>query len=356
MAVINFSALNNGDKISLGGDTLVFDGGIDAADVSIGQVKAGVTLSVGGITIILKDWVIGNLNSAQIMFGNGSELLVGNTLFGLGGDNNANLLAPFFLGDDNHDQIRGMGGDDDMSGGEGNDLIFGQGGDDTLNGDGDDDTLNGGIGDDKIFGGEGNDTIRIDDADTGHDKVKGGTGDDEILYSNASRAAKLRLDGEAGNDTVHGGRGDDKLFGGDDIDTVFGFGGDDHIEGGNGADTLDGMAGKDTYLIKATESPPAADGFDTVKFVAADDTFDLDLAGTKQNYIEEDFSTADFAAALAKATAVLIQQEGLKDYVFLYGADGGWLFGEYTGDNTPDIAIRIENGFAEDHLDFKDII
>ena len=47
MAVINFSTLADGAKIKLGGDNLVFDGGIGAADVSVAELDNGVELGVG---------------------------------------------------------------------------------------------------------------------------------------------------------------------------------------------------------------------------------------------------------------------------------------------------------------------
>src|SRR5687768_16173815 len=112
MAVINFSALKNGKKLDLGADNLSFDGGISAAEVSIAQQDNGVQLSVGTKSVLLKNWEIGNLNSAQVTFGNGSELMVGDTLFALNDDNKDNMLEPFFPGNPNRDQLRGMGGDD----------------------------------------------------------------------------------------------------------------------------------------------------------------------------------------------------------------------------------------------------
>ncbi|MDB5552220.1 MAG: putative Ca2+-binding hemolysin [Rhizobium sp.] len=357
MAIINFSDLNNGDKINLGADKLVFDGGIDAADVAIGSTRAGLVLSVGGTSITLKVWVIGNLHGDQVAFGNSSELLVGDAQFTLNNDNNANLLSSFFLGNDNHDQILGLGGDDDMSGGEGNDKIYGNAGRDILKGDGDDDVLDGGTMNDQIFGGLGNDTIKITGANTGNDRVKGGEGNDEIFYSGASREWKQRIDGEAGNDVVHGGKGDDRLWGGADNDTVTGFGGDDLIIGGLGADLLDGKQGKDTYRITAADSPSIVGEFDNVlHFYTGKDIFDLDLVGTSINYIEQALSTDDFGAAAAKAVELFITNEGLKDYVFIAGLTRGWLFGEFTGDNTPDLAIEIGNGVGLDRLDFNDII
>lgn len=296
MAVINFSTVQNGSKLKLGGDTLVFDGGISAADVSIAELAGGVQLSVGAKSVLLRNWEIGNLNSAQVTFNNGSELLVGDTLFALAGDNNGNMLEPFFPGNPTRDQLRGMGGDDELRGGAGNDLLFGQGGDDTLYGDGDEDWLD-------------------------------------------------------------GGKGNDTLFGGTDKDVLKGFAGDDTLIGGEHADRLDGGKGADTFRITAAESPSAAGAYDkVVEFVSGSDIFDLDLAGSEENYIEKRLKTNDFADALDKAVELLALNEGLKDYVFIAGNTKGWLFGEFTDDTTPDLAIEILNGHALGKLDFADIV
>lgn len=296
MAVINFSTVQNGSKIRLGGDNLVFDGGISAADVSIAQLDNGVQLSVGAKSVLLKNWEIGNLNGAQITFGNSSELMVGDTLFALGGDNNANMLEPFFPGNPTRDQLRGMGGDDELRGGEGDDLMFGQGGNDTIYGD-------------------------------------------------------------SGEDWLDGGKGNDALFGGGGKDTLKGFAGNDTIVGGELADRLDGGDGGDKFQITAAESQSAVGAYDqVVKFVSGIDQFDLDVEGTEKNYIEKGLKSDSFADALNKAMQLLAQNEGLKDYVFIAGNTRGWLFGEFTDDINPDLAVEIQNGHSLGRLDFSDII
>lgn len=296
MAVINFSTLQDGSKIKLGGDNLVFDGGISAADVSIAELKGGVELSVGVKSVLLRNWEIGNLNGAQVTFGNGSELMVGDTLFALANDNIANMLEPFFPGNANRDQLRGMGGNDELTGGEGDDLLFGQAGNDTLNGQGDADWLDGGAGKDKLDGGSGEDTLK-------------------------------------------------------------GFAGADLLTGGGDADRLDGGDGADIFQIMAADSPNGVGLFDkVVKFVSGIDTFDLDVEGTEDNYIEKRVRTDSYAEALNKATDLLVSNEGLKDYVFIAGNTRGWLFGEFTDDFNFDLAIEILNGNSTGRLDFSDIV
>lgn len=296
MAIINFSSLKNGKELRLGNNTLVFDGDISAADVAIKQEGDNLLLSAASQSIVLENFVVGNLSPVQITFSNGSELLVGDMLKTLLSDDITNMLSPFFLGDEHRDQIRGMGGDDRMSGGVGNDLMFGQQGNDTIEGDGGDDRLDGGAGNDAITGGEGSDTI----------------------------------DGRAGNDT---------------------------IIGGTGADILDGNLGADIYSIEAADSLVAPKQHDSVtKFISGIDRFDLMIAGEEDNYIEKSLENATFAKALEKAKELLIQNDGLKDYVFIAGNDRGWLFGEFTNDLNFDVAIELANGNSLEKLDYSDIV
>lgn len=296
MAIINFSTLANKDKIDLGGDKLVFDGGISAADVAIAELKTGVQLNAGGKTILLKDWELGNLNIDQVTFNNGSELLVGDKVFTTTDDDNANMIEPFFPGNKNRDQLRGMGGDDELTAGKGDDLMFGQGGNDTLYGQDDDDWLDGG----------------------------------------------------AGNDTLDGGAGKD---------TIKGFAGSDTIIGGTGADRLDGGKGADTFKITAAESPNGVGLYDKVaEFITASDKFDLDAAGDGTKYIEERLKSGSYADAASRATELLVANEGLKEYVFIAGNSRGWLFGDFNSDRVIDVAIEIANGDSLARLDFSDII
>lgn len=296
MAIINFSTLANKDKINLGGDKLVFDGGISAADVAIAELKTGVQLNAGGKTILLKDWELGNLNIDQVTFNNGSELLVGDKVFATTNDDNANMIEPFFPGNKNRDQLRGMGGDDELTGGKGDDLMFGQAGNDTLYGQDDDDWLDGGSGNDILEGGAGKDTIK-------------------------------------------------------------GFAGSDTIIGGTEADRLDGGKGADTFKITAAESPNGVGLFDkVVEFISASDKFDLDAAGDANKYIEERLKTGSYADASSRATELLVANEGLKEYVFIAGNSRGWLFGDFNSDRVIDVAIEILNGDSLARLDFSDII
>ena len=359
MTIFNFSQIQDGTVLNPAQrDKLVMDGGISAADVSLNESPAGLLVSFGGKTVTLANWTLDKIASSVILFNNASELLVGDTLRTRTDDNAANTLAPANPALDHNDQLRGLAGDDNLSGGNGDDLIFGNNGDDTLNGDDGDDDLNGGKGNDTINGGDGRDTVRIDDPNCGNDLVNGGTGNDKIFYGMSGRGTVQTLNGGAGNDRIESGGGNDIIDGGAGNDRIEAGVGADIIAGGNGADRITTGDGADRIVALSPESPATLDAFDTiVDFRTKVDKFDLQIAGTQQNYIEEDRPTDSFEDALARAIELLQANDGMKKYVFISGASKGWLFGDLRGsDLVPDIAFELSNGLSPAKLDWMDII
>ncbi|SNT06674.1 calcium-binding protein [Tropicimonas sediminicola] len=132
-----------------------------------------------------------------------------------------------FVGTNDDDLLRGLGG---------NDTLIGLGGNDTLYGGRNRDTLRGGDNNDKLYGG------------SGHDFLGGGV-------------ARDVLRGQTGNDGLNGGSGNDKLFGGK---------GDDMLRGGSGVDVMTGNAGADIFVFSgAIGDDTIADfeiGTDTLRF------------------------------------------------------------------------------------------
>jgi Ca2+-binding RTX toxin-like protein len=297
MAVIKFYNVPDETVIELGGnDQLKFTGGISAADVRVTQSSEGVELKVDGKSVILKDYVLGNLSLAEIVFADNSELLVGDTIGPAVDDDKANTIRPTRPAEVNRDQLIGLDGDDDMNGGRGADLMYGGGGNDMMDG---------GAGDDLLVDGRGTDT----------------------------------LNGGAGNDTLRGGVDNDLLI------------------GGVGADQMEGEEGDDVFFIPSSDSAPVKKQYDTIlQFMTGSDKLDLDVQGSEAIYIEKDFKTNDFATAKQEAVKLLVQNEGLKDYVFISGKSVGWLFGEFTDDINFDVAVKIQNGGSLDSLAFSDII
>ncbi|MGI3168197.1 calcium-binding protein [Pseudooceanicola sp. C21-150M6] len=136
------------------------------------------------------------------------------------------------------DNVRALGGIDELFGLAGNDTLNGGAGDDWLWGQFGNDRLVGSWGSDYIDGGFGNDTLV---GGTHADTIKGGNGNDFLnaQYGNDN------LDGQAGNDTLYGGANDDYLYGGWGNDVGYGGIGNDNMYGGPGNDRLHGEAGHD---------------------------------------------------------------------------------------------------------------
>jgi Ca2+-binding RTX toxin-like protein len=156
------------------------------------------------------------------------------------------------------------------------------------------------------------------------------------------------INGSATGETLNGTAGQD---------SIFGLGGDDSLFGFADADLLDGGDGSDIYKIDAADSPSAHGMYDSVvEFISGADKFDLSEAGTADNYIEKGIETIGFADAMDKALKLLVNNDGLKDYVFIANGTRGWLFGELTDDFVFDLAVEIENGRTVGRLDFADII
>jgi RTX calcium-binding nonapeptide repeat (4 copies) len=87
-------------------------------------------------------------------------------------------LGGLLLGTDKPDKLGGKVGDDEVRGLGGRDDIFGGDGDDEVGGLGGDDDLQGELGDDTIYGGEGNDEL---ESGKGEDVLYGGDGNDILI-------------------------------------------------------------------------------------------------------------------------------------------------------------------------------
>lgn len=188
-----------------------------------------------------------------------------------------------FIGGDAADDIRGNGGDDDISDsiGEGGDLLRGGTGNDEIHGgDGDDllaggpghdylcggadlDVLYGGPGDDlvyacqgvvgereSVFGGPGDDQLTANESD---ELLAGGDGFDLVTFRNFDQAPGPGLTVDLAvtgfQDTTYSGS--DKLTGVEGLvgtsrdDDLHGDDGPNYLRGGAGADTVDGRGGTD---------------------------------------------------------------------------------------------------------------
>jgi Ca2+-binding RTX toxin-like protein len=215
-----------------GSDTLDGGGGSDYASY---QSDTAVTVSLA---------IVGS----QDTVGAGTDTLTNiENLIGssTGGDT--------LTGDDNANQLLGLGGADTLRGGGGND------------------SLDGGDGNDSFDGGAGHDTVTYASAAAGVTvslailgaQQNTGGGDDDTFIGGVEN-----LVGSSHADTLTGDGGPNQLFGGGDNDTLNGGGGDDFLDGGAGNDTFNGGAGSDIVSYSA-----AATGV----------TVSLVILGTQQN-------------------------------------------------------------------------
>lgn len=139
------------------------------------------------------------------------------------------------------------GGDDPLVG----DTLYGRGGDDVLIGGAGDDQLDGGSGNDVLRGGTGNDLYVvyeagdqvIEAAGEGRDRIRTavngytlGANVEELVYTGTIGAT---MTGNALDNFIVGGGGEDRLAGGDGADVLRGGAGGDMLDGGAGSDTVE---------------------------------------------------------------------------------------------------------------------
>jgi Ca2+-binding RTX toxin-like protein len=170
-----------------------------AGELEARATNAGIFLSNTGNVMIGGIGVGGSLNGLLVVTSgdvnrggspDGTDLVRNVEFFEFASGTVAAGALPFFagpgadvlIGDDNPNDLSGLGGNDRIEGRGANDTLDGGEGDDLVLGEGGDDQISGGDGNDSLNGGDGNDT------------VNGGLGDD-------------RLVGRSGNDTLDGGDG-----------------------------------------------------------------------------------------------------------------------------------------------------
>lgn len=168
------------------------------------------------------------------------------------------------------------------------------------------DTLSGGVGHDTIFSGNGNDSLN------------GGAGND-------------RLNGGAGNDRIYGGIGNDTIAGGNGRDLIDGGVGADRIAGGMGQDTLNaGVDNMSDIFIFTTGSSTTSNPDTILNFNASDDYIDL------QGYDPRASTPVDDAFIFG---AIIPTPRGIW---FKYESGNTVVYGDTTGDTTPDLAIVLQ--------------
>ncbi len=183
------------------------------------------------------------------------------------------------VGDDFHDIINGVTGDDTLRGERGDDeIIGGDGSDDLAGGEGDDvldggdagietlpdrDRLDGGPGNDQLFSSIGDDLLV---GGPGADVLNGGDGTDTASYESAASGLRASLEAPAGNsgdaagdsyvdvENLSGWTGDDVLTGDGGPNRLDGLAGNDRLAGQDGSDDLFGGTGTDTAVFSGPRS------------------------------------------------------------------------------------------------------
>jgi Ca2+-binding RTX toxin-like protein len=176
----------------------------------------------------------------------------------------ANNQENKLIGAGGGDNLKGMGGDDQLFG----EFEFGgSGGNDTLDGGAEDDVLQGGTGADGLIGNAGFDTVDYTDKFAPLTiSVNDAANDGEAGEGDNVRSTVESVLGGDGPDFISGRSARDVLFGGGGGDTLNGSGGDDVLDGeipgdfsGTGADTFIGGGGKDTVSYASHFSSVTAD-------------------------------------------------------------------------------------------------
>ena len=258
------------------------------------------------------------------------------------------------------------------------------------------DTIYASGGNDIVFSGGGDDwiyatTISAKTADGywGQDQVTAGIGNDHVDYSHSwdsvtiygdeqSRADTNTRLAQDGNDTLLGSQAGDNIYGGygNDVlagyagnDLIFGdyignygdpYGGNDVINGGLGQDILLGGGGNDTFVYGAYDSYATTRGHDIIgDFNGAFDHIDLPYGTPSTSNFSFGTSAAwtgnddvDFMNAFAVADKLLDKV----DYALVSNGSDSYLFQDYNGDGTPDLAIELARVTSMNQFSVHDIV
>jgi Ca2+-binding RTX toxin-like protein len=288
-------------------DILVGDGGSNALDGWFGNdvLKGGGgsdRLQGGAGHDILKggggaDRLDGNIGTDTVAYNESNEGVSVSLMSGTGsgGDAHGDVLIAIenlagseyddrLWGNDETNELRGLGGDDWLKGYGGSDTLLGGNGQDNLNGgDGNDalrgeagnDNISGGAGADTMVGGFGSDTYAVDhwwDIVT----ESGGQGID-VVRTSVSYALTAGSDVEVLEASHQAGTGALVLLGNANGNIVRGNNGNNVIGGGNGNDELTGFGGQDSFLF-STALDETYNVDIITDFNVADDTIRLDDA------------------------------------------------------------------------------
>src|SRR3569623_1365611 len=279
-------------------DTIRFEAGIVAADVSAKRVGNDMVLTITDPTnpnpdpaaldkITLKNWALGPQNWIEnFQFADGTVL---------------------HAADINQQAMTGTAGDDVLSGfmglgltyqaGDGSDTINAQSGNDVINGGDGNDTVTDTGGSNVIDGGTGNDSITA----AGNNTITGGDGNDAITIAGQTMWA-IPVAGQGVN-VIDGGAGNDRITITPTVYTTMSAiqYSTETIRGGLGNDTISGSAEADTYLFSRGDGQDVVSDDSSMKYtqyVGAPSwtTFDADSGQADTIRFEAGIEAADVSA------------------------------------------------------------
>lgn len=243
---------------------------------------------------------------------------------GAGGSRYADRI----IGDDQHNVIYGLAGNDLIRGGLGSDYIAGMEGSDTIFGDAGDDMLSASSGRDRFDGGSGFDWIEF--YLLTEQGVDVSVSQRSIRFSTAEGTGVLRytsvecLSGTLFADTLRGNGANNEFSGVNGNDTVIGGGGDDVLDGGAGADRLTGGGGRDLFLFSQFANPDDVTDFsDQHDRIALNRySYDLTFAGPSVRIGSGSYRQID-PDQFQSGSGLSLESD---DIVILYDRDNGGLY------------------------------
>jgi Ca2+-binding RTX toxin-like protein len=351
MALYRFSALSDGQSISFNtsADVLRFDQSvIGAADIRATMEGTNLRISVANGAFTGKDILLLNvtptrLTGSNVIFADGSRLLIGDNTTGTTNDNFNNSL----VGTAGRDHLSGLGGNDTLNGAAGNDRLDGGDGNDSLLGGDGNDTLIGGNGIDTLNGGLGNDTYVASSGDVLIDAGGIDTVESNLNWTLAAGFENLTLTGTA---VV--------AVGNADANVIVGNAGNNSISGREGNDSLSGGAGNDTFIMSTGAG--TSYGFDSIDGGTGIDTLDYGANARSAVFIDLDRGTAggggSFSPGVEGALLTSIENANGGNFndVLTGSSAANFLFGG-AGDDTLNGGAgmdRLEGGTGSDQYRF----
>ncbi|MGE0387356.1 MAG: beta strand repeat-containing protein [Gammaproteobacteria bacterium] len=241
-------------------DLLLMDGG-SAGAVTLAVSGTSLVLRLGAFNVTLLNTSREQLSSANVVFADGSRLLLGDDATGTTGDPVANVL----IGTAGADLLVGMAGNDTLDGGDGGDTYLVTGTKDGTDAYRD----SGATGVDRIVAGAKGAQIRLN---TGFSAASSGIED-----ISANGYANVRVLGSAKADVLDFSainlQGISLVDAGAGNDSVTGSAAADNLQGSAGNDLIDGGGGRDVAYFKGTRA-----SYQIVR--AGDSTTVQDLAPT----------------------------------------------------------------------------